>query len=477
MSGIKSFFKKGSRKTGAEEQIVRKISHEMGSNLEYKNAVDAYVEKNGITTNLEQLLMLDKETKALKPTPVKKAVVKPTETPTDITASNAAPRKPTPRKPAPIKNISNASGVQQPASKYSDFTETLKDIKEQVASPSQSFNPFEAPVIKRSYTGGEAPVPEPETTEVDTSATDDIPSTDNAQATDDIPSSNGANEDIPSTQTPPPTDDIPSSGGSGGDDIPPTDDIPNEDSLPENDFSNTEGSGDVDTSEIAGDDITGGTSDSSLGRDNLKDLSAGQKKKAVEKTADVIISGYAKYAPLPFKYLSKMSKSKVDILIIQGRINPNQIVNDGVTIKDYVKAWNDEVDKVFTPSQETLDEIREPLIEVLMEQEMALTPQQRLMVAIGQHVVEMAVQGFQFRKTKRETLDAFIKNNNLPKAERAEKKKAAVIIDEDNDVVVPPTDDAEDTAFDEVMSHIAPEEEESEKIEHLEAEEVDLNEE
>lgn len=137
----------------------------------------------------------------------------------------------------------------------------------------------------------------------------------------------------------------------------------------------------------------------------VDDLNPNTKKKAAEQTANAILKGYARMAPIPFKWLAKVNESKVKKLEFEGHIDISLEVSEGMTFDDYMKQTNEQVDEIFTVEGDTLEEIREPLIEVLMEQEMELTPQQRLLMAVVSHLFQMLTAALSLRKQNNNILD------------------------------------------------------------------------
>lgn len=149
--------------------------------------------------------------------------------------------------------------------------------------------------------------------------------------------------------------------------------------------------------------------DEKLGGDNLEDLSPAQKRKSAEKTAEAILNMYCNFAPLPFKKWSSISDGKVQKLVFENKIDLNMQLENNVTVKDYIDGVNTQVDEVFTVSDETREEIKDPLIDVLLEQELALTPTQRLMLAVGSHLVTMTFSAFQLAQNNKVALETFEK--------------------------------------------------------------------
>lgn len=130
----------------------------------------------------------------------------------------------------------------------------------------------------------------------------------------------------------------------------------------------------------------------------VDNINPNTKLRAAQQTADVLLKGYAKIVPQPFKWLAKIDEAAVEKLEFEGQIDISIEVSEGMTFDDYMKQTNAQVDELFEVEQDTLDEIREPLVEVLMEQELELTPQQRLGMAVFSHLIQMLTIALKLRK-------------------------------------------------------------------------------
>lgn len=156
------------------------------------------------------------------------------------------------------------------------------------------------------------------------------------------------------------------------------------DPIIERSYNQTDGSSAVSESE----DEDGLELEESKG-DPLSDLPPHTKRRTAEQTADTLLKGYAKIAPMPFKWWAKFPESKIEKMAFNGEIDLSIEVSEGVTFDEYMKQTNEQLDEIFEVDEDTLNDIREPLIEVLMEQNMELTPAQRLMAAVFSHVMQM----------------------------------------------------------------------------------------
>lgn len=130
----------------------------------------------------------------------------------------------------------------------------------------------------------------------------------------------------------------------------------------------------------------------------LGDLPPATKRRAAEQTADALLKGYAQFAPMPFKWLAKIPEGKVEKMSFNGELDLSLEVSEGVSFEDYMKQTNAQIDEIFEVDSDTLDDIREPLIEVLMEQELELTPTQRLTMAIISHLAQMFTVAIKLRQ-------------------------------------------------------------------------------
>lgn len=153
---------------------------------------------------------------------------------------------------------------------------------------------------------------------------------------------------------------------------------------------------------------------------DLQDMSPSQKRKAAETSADALLLAYGNIAPIPFKKISSFNIGKLDNAHLKGELDKDMVISDdGTTVKSYCLGVNEQVEQVFEITQEMKDEIRPPLIDVLLENNFALTPTQRLLMAVGQQVVQMGLTSFQFMQQNKAAMNqfkAFHKENKEAKA-------------------------------------------------------------
>lgn len=254
-----------------------------------------------------------------------------------------------------------------------------------------NFNPFEEPVIERSYTQGYV----------------------NSQKDEDL----FDEEDLK----------MPSDGES-------INDIPEEEQdIPEPDYANTQyQQEEEDDDDYDDDDYDEEDGGGKLGGDNLQDLTPAQKRKSAEKTAEALLNLYCQFTPLPFKNWAGFKDHKIQKMAFEDRLDLKMPLENGITVEDYINGQNEQVEEIFKVSEETREEIKDPLIDVLLEQELALTPTQRLMLAVGSHLVTMSFSAYQLAQNNKVALETFERyhqttkkqNTNVPfPTEQAVKSK------------------------------------------------------
>lgn len=162
---------------------------------------------------------------------------------------------------------------------------------------------------------------------------------------------------------------------------------------------------------------------------DLQDMSPSQKRKAAETSADALLLAYGNLAPIPFKKISSFNIGKLDNAHLKGELDKDMVISeDGTTVKSYCVSVNEQVDQVFEITKEMKDEIRPPLIDVLLENNFALTPTQRLLMAVGQQVVQMGLTSVQFMQQNKAAMNQFKAFHKENKESRNNMVKETVVL-------------------------------------------------
>jgi hypothetical protein len=138
---------------------------------------------------------------------------------------------------------------------------------------------------------------------------------------------------------------------------------------------------------------------------NEKKLTLKEQRDGAEKTADIALLAWKNYLPLPFIYFGKINVKKLKDAEKKGEIDLQAPVDRrGTLFIERVEKFNKEVETSFEVTDEEVNAIREPLIDVLMEKEVSLTPTQRLMFVAGQFVVAKVINVVKLISEQREMI-------------------------------------------------------------------------
>ena len=139
-------------------------------------------------------------------------------------------------------------------------------------------------------------------------------------------------------------------------------------------------------------------------------MSASEKRRNAEKTADLFLVNYQRLMPVPFIMISSYNPRKVKKLHDKGEINLNMLVNpNGTTIGSHIESYNEKVMSAFEIDDAMLEELKDPLVEVLMEKGVVPSPMARLGIAVGGHVVKMSQVAFKLYQEKQDDMEQFKK--------------------------------------------------------------------
>lgn len=140
----------------------------------------------------------------------------------------------------------------------------------------------------------------------------------------------------------------------------------------------------------------------------LEDLTNTQKRKAAVKTADSMLAAYGRFLPVPFLAISSFNMPKMENLDLKGDLDLNMVIRDsGYTVRNHMDGVNQQTQEIFVVTEEMKEELKDPLVDLLMEQSLALTPAQRLMVAVGGHIAQMGMATYQFARANSSALEQF----------------------------------------------------------------------
>jgi len=143
---------------------------------------------------------------------------------------------------------------------------------------------------------------------------------------------------------------------------------------------------------------------------DFDNLSASEKKSQAEKTADLILVNYQRIMPIPFVMISSFNMRKMKKLNDKGEIDLKMVVTQqGETIGSYMESHNEKAYNLFQIDDGMVEELRDPLIDVLMEKGVVPTPMQRLGIAVLGHGVKLGQVAFKMYQEKQDDMEVFKK--------------------------------------------------------------------
>jgi hypothetical protein len=188
---------------------------------------------------------------------------------------------------------------------------------------------------------------------------------------------------------------------------------------------------------------------------NEKKLTLKEQRDGAEKTADIALLAWKNYLPLPFIYFGTINVKKLKDAEKKGEIDLQAPIDRrGTLIIERIDKFNKDVENSFEVTEEEVAAIREPLIDVLMEKEVSLTPTQRLIFVAGQFVVAKVINVVKLigeqkemiadmKEMHKEKMD-FLKQTENNAAKRAKRERPPIQVEEEDDVI---DDDENDNVF------------------------------
>ncbi len=143
-------------------------------------------------------------------------------------------------------------------------------------------------------------------------------------------------------------------------------------------------------------------------KSDIPPISDEEKKVAMEKVIDAAMTAYDSYRNMPFRMMLKHDEKKIEELHSKGLIDLEMIINsEGGTLRGYISDWNKMVSDSFDLKAESKEKLKEALIDVLMEESMALTPKQRLFMTLALDLGGDVAKAFQLFSQKKSDIESF----------------------------------------------------------------------
>ena len=144
----------------------------------------------------------------------------------------------------------------------------------------------------------------------------------------------------------------------------------------------------------------------------LNDLPPAEKKRSAETLADAIVGAYD-LIHKGARWFVKVSDDKLNKMYAEGSLSPDLAIplnpegTRHMTLADFIRDFNNQVDDSIAVSSEFKEQVRPVLIRVLAKYNFGMTDEQMLMYLVGQDVVTKGAMVFALKKQMTSILNNF----------------------------------------------------------------------
>lgn len=153
--------------------------------------------------------------------------------------------------------------------------------------------------------------------------------------------------------------------------------------------------------------------------DDFDKMSPTQKREQVEMFADAILTNYAQLSHAAFSGLCSIKMNKMEILDKNGEIRLSMAIEQDEegkkTVRQIFLKYNEDVNEAFIITPEQIEQLRGPLIAVMMEKGLAPSPMTTLLIVFGGQVLQNIFKTAQFKSQVSELIESI---KDLTKAEK-----------------------------------------------------------
>ncbi len=156
-------------------------------------------------------------------------------------------------------------------------------------------------------------------------------------------------------------------------------------------------------------------------------LSQSEKEKQAAMFADAILANYAQFIPMICSGVCSYDMDKIEIMDKKGELRLSmKLSKDGqdLTVREYFNNFNSKIDEIFVVTDAEKAELREPLIIVLMANNIAPTPMITLLIFFAKQTITRVFAVISLIKEKRKDLSELIELRKIEIQLEIEKHKA-----------------------------------------------------
>ena len=162
--------------------------------------------------------------------------------------------------------------------------------------------------------------------------------------------------------------------------------------------------------DIRPDMFDGGGSDEDelFGKERLNDLPKGDKKKAAQQMAEMVLEGYSSICSFTGGF-ANLNEGQLLQMQTEGKIDLRMSVpissQEQVGVVDFVQSFNSQIDEAMAVSDEFKDSVRDPMTRVFAKKGVGMTDEQILLVMFGKDIITKTATTIALKKQLSRTLE------------------------------------------------------------------------
>jgi hypothetical protein len=151
-----------------------------------------------------------------------------------------------------------------------------------------------------------------------------------------------------------------------------------------------------------------GDEDEIFGKERLNDLPKGDKKKAAQQMAEMVLEGYSGICSFTGGF-ANLNEGKLLQMQTEGKIDLRMSVpvspSEQVGVVDFVQSFNSQIDEAMEVTDEFKDSVREPMTRIFEKKGVGMTDEQLLLVMFGKDIITKTATTIALKKQLSQTLE------------------------------------------------------------------------
>ena len=152
----------------------------------------------------------------------------------------------------------------------------------------------------------------------------------------------------------------------------------------------------------------GNDEDELFGKERLNDLPKGDKKKAAQQMAEMVLEGYSSICSFTGGF-ANLNEGQLLQMQTEGKIDLRMSVpissQEQVGVVDFVQSFNSQIDEAMAVSDEFKDSVRDPMTRVFAKKGVGMTDEQILLVMFGKDIITKTATTIALKKQLSRTLE------------------------------------------------------------------------